>query len=50
MHKFEIAIEILEEILDKGIPFNLATKNTLDKYSIPQDERGNVYQLLRILV
>lgn len=42
MHKFEIAIEILDEILIKKIPFNLATKNTLDKYSIPSDERGNV--------
>ena len=46
MHKFEIAIEVLEEILDKNIPFNLATKNTLDKYSIPADERSNVLGLV----
>ena len=46
MHKYEIAIEILMEILDKNIPFNLATKNTLDKYSVPLDERSNVTGLV----
>lgn len=46
MHKFEIAIEILEGILDKQIPFNLATKNVLDKYAIPQDERSNPVGLI----
>ena len=46
MHKFEIAIEILDTILDKQIPFNLATKNVLDKYSIPLDERTNVVGLV----
>lgn len=46
MHKFEIAIEILDQILDNKIPFNLATKNTLDKYSIPSDERGIVTGLV----
>ena len=42
MHKFELAIEILDVILEQNIPFNLATKNVLDKYSIPQDERTHV--------
>lgn len=46
MHKFEIAIEVLEHILDNNIPFNLATKNTLDKYSIPNDERNTVLGLV----
>ena len=46
MHKFEIAIEILDQILDNKIPFNLATKNTLDKYSIPSDERSIVTGLV----
>ena len=46
MHKFEIAIEVLEQILDANIPFNLATKNTMDKYSIPNDERGIVSGLV----
>lgn len=46
MHKFEIAIEVLSEILDKNIPFNLATKNTLDKYGVPADERNNVTGLV----
>lgn len=46
MHKYEIAIEVLSEILDKNIPFNLATKNTLDKYSVPKDERGVVTGLV----
>lgn len=46
MHKFEIAIEVLDAILEQNIPFNLATKNTLDKYSIPADERSNVTGLV----
>ncbi|MCR4879874.1 MAG: hypothetical protein K5906_02840 [Bacilli bacterium] len=46
MHKYEIAIEVLSEILDKNIPFNLATKNTLDKYSVQKDERGVVTGLV----
>ena len=46
MHKFEIAIEVLDNILDQNIPFNLATKNTLDKYSIPSDERNTVTGLV----
>ena len=46
MHKFEIAIEVLDKILDNNIPFNLATKNTLDKYGVPADERNNVTGLV----
>lgn len=46
MHKFELAIEILDNILDENIPFNLATKNILDKYSVPQDERVNAIGLV----
>ena len=42
MHKFNIAIETLDSILKDGVPFNLATKNTLDKYSVPLDERSDV--------
>ena len=45
MHKFEIAIEILDAVLDE-LPFNLATKNILDKYSIPLDERSDVIGLV----
>ena len=39
MHKFDIARETLEEILDKKVPFNIATKSILDKYSVPQEDR-----------
>lgn len=46
MHQFNIAIEVLDSILDKQIPFNLATKNVLDKYSVPLDERNNVTGLV----
>ncbi len=46
MHKFEIANEVLSQILDSNIPFNLATKNTLDKYSVPADERGIITGLV----
>ena len=46
MHKYEIAIEILDDILQKEIPFNLATKNTLDKYSVPTDERNGIVGII----
>ena len=40
MHKFDIARETLEEILDKKVPFNIATKSILDKNSVPQEDRA----------
>ena len=46
MHKFNIAIEILDNILVKQIPFNLATKNVLDKYSTPLEDRANITGLV----